>query len=132
MKLIPSDHTQDGQIQLKQESEDANGVVMKSKGASRLHSMEVRVYLKWVKERESESVQKRKNEKKGEREGVNEQEKARNKSDRERERGGRREGERERERNTNQRKEVEKEWERENVTQCQTHRDILSYTHTPP
>ena len=81
MKLIPSDHTQDGQIQVKQESEDANGVVMKSKGASRLYCMEDRVYLKWVKEGESESVQKRENEKEGERESVNEQEKARIDSD---------------------------------------------------
>jgi len=106
LKLIPSDHTQDGQMQVKQESEHANGVVMKSKGASRLHSMEVRVYLKWVKERESESVQKRKNEKKGEREGVNEQEKARIDSDGDSE-------ERERERDREREREREKERERE-------------------
>ena len=59
LKLIPCDHMQDGHIQVKQESEHANGVVMTSKGASRLHCMEDRVYLKWVKERGSESVQKR-------------------------------------------------------------------------
>ena len=67
--LIPSDHTQDGHIQVKQESEHANGVVMKSKGASRLHCMEDHVYSKWVKERESESVRKRQKEREGEKEG---------------------------------------------------------------
>ena len=104
--MIPSDHTQDGQIQVKQESEDTNGVVMKIKGASRLYCIEDRVYLKWIKEGESESVQKRENEREGVRESVNEQEKARIDSDGDSE-------ERERERDREREREREKERERE-------------------
>ena len=141
LKLIPSDHTQDGQIQVKQE--DENGVVMKIKGASRLYCMEDRVYLKWIKEgvsartREEESERvltiffphwwlsyiklfylSLTNKTKAELTAIETVKR-----------------ERERERENLRHKSQERSRERVGEGDChtmKTHRDILSHTHTPP